>query len=110
MDVLLPIVLLFAAGTATALALGWLLPALGHGVPGALCLGGLGGVMIGELKDHITGAHQMMNGAAMAGMPMVAATDPEQTARNLIWGAGGGAVFLLLAVAIGSFVPGGRRR
>ena len=109
MDAILPIVLQFAAGTAAALALGWLVPVLGLGASGALTLGGLGGVIVGELKDHITGAHHM-DGGVMPGMTMAPATSPSTMLLNLIWGAGGGALFLVLAYAVRKLVPedGGR--
>ena len=105
MDALLPIVVQFAAGAAAVLAVGWLAPMLGRGLAGALTLGGLGGVIIGELKDHITGAHHHMNGQDMAGMSMAPATDPTVMALNLAWGGGGGVLFLLLAFAVCRLVP-----
>ena len=110
MDAVLPIVLQLLAGTAVAWALGRLVPALSFGLAGAPSLGGLGGVIVGELKDHITGAHHHMNGQDMAGMSMAPATDPTVMLLNLLWGGAGGGLFLILACLVCKLVPpeGGR--
>jgi hypothetical protein len=110
LDAAVTIGLVFAAGLVTALVLGWIAPALGNGLKGALALGGLGGLVIGLLKDHITGAHHHMAGLDMPGMSMAPATDPAVMLSNLLWGAAGGAVFVVLAYGIGKIVPdkGGR--
>jgi len=105
MDVALTTAVVYLAGTLVALAIGWLLPAFGQGLAGALSLGGLGGVIIGLLKDHITGAHHHMAGHDMAGMSMAPATDPSVMLTNVIWGGAGGGVFLILAYIIGRIFP-----
>ena len=105
MSILLTIALVFGAGTAAAFTLGRLAPGLSYGVKGALVLGGFGGVIIGLLKDHITGAHHNMSGHDMPGMTMAPATDPSVMLSNVLWGGAGGVVFLILACIIGKLVP-----
>jgi len=110
MEAILPVVLQYLAGTVAALVIGRIAPPTGLGLGGALSLGGLGGVIIGELRDHISGAHHHMNGQVMPGMSMAPATDLSIMLINLIWGAGGGGLFLVLAYAIGRLVPDHSRR
>lgn len=98
--------MLFTAGSAACLLLGALLPAVSCGLPGALALGGLGGVIIGLLKDHITGAHHHMAGHDLAGMGMTPANGPPVMLTTVLWGSGGGAALLILAWLIGRLVPG----
>jgi hypothetical protein len=98
------------AGTLAAVALAWWWPALSQNWPGVPVLGALGGVMIGQLRDHILGGHHHMSGT-MANMDMskmgsVPGVGSAQMVLDLSGGAGGGAVLLGLAAVICWIVPG----
>ncbi len=105
MDLIVPILLQFVAGTLTAAALAYLWSRLQLSWPGIPVLGGLGGVTIGELRGHILGGHHHMAGMDMSAMPLPAATLSNEVLLNLAGGAVGGGTLLLLAAVICWLVP-----
>ena len=101
MTVLLPILLLFAAGATAAHGLARVFPGLALSLSGLSLIGGLGGVTIGNLRGHILGTHHHH----VAGMAMPSPGDTVTLLSDILAGGIGGAILLLLAAIIVWLVP-----
>ena len=100
MDFAAAVLLQFASGTLAAVLLARLWPPLQLRWPGLPTVGGLGGVMLGELKGHLMGGHHHV-----AGMVMPSPLEPGSLFTNLVAGGAGGGLLLLTAYVICRLVP-----